>query len=82
MTMRELVAEVMRAHGHSDEEIKKRNAFASSMVPGLPVDRDLPPAQVEPMRRHLANLYAQCQANPEAHAEFIERRTAELTRNN
>jgi hypothetical protein len=82
MTMRQLVAEVMRAHGHTEEEIKERNAFASSMVPGLPVDVDMAPENVKAMREHLERLYRQCEADPEGHAEWINQKTAELTRNN
>jgi hypothetical protein len=82
MTMRQLVMEVMRKHGHSEEEIAERNAFASSMVPGLPVDREMAPETVEPMRTHLENLYQRCEADPDGHAEWIERKTAELIKKN
>jgi hypothetical protein len=76
--MRQLVAEIMRSKGHSEEEIKERNQFASTHVPGLPVDDEMPPAQVEPMRRHLLMLYEQCQQNPEAHAAWVAQKTAKM----
>lgn len=82
MTMRQLVAEVMRKHGHTEEEIAERNAYASSIVPGLPVDREMPPENVEPMRRHLEGLYAACKADPEGHVAWAERKAAEMIKKN
>lgn len=82
MTMRQLVAEIMRTHGHTEEEIAERNRFASSIVPGMPVDVEMPPENVEPLRQHLENLYTMCQQNPEAHVAWAEAKAAELISKN
>lgn len=72
----------MLKYGASPEEIELRGKMASSFLPEAPVDREIPPEEIEPMREHLEQLYAACQADPVGYMDWFERHTAKMAQKN
>lgn len=82
MTMRELTAELMREHGFTEEEIKRRNAAASIALPGAQVDRQIDPAELPQVRARMRALLEEAKANPEFVRAMLDRVTRKLSQNN
>lgn len=82
MTLRQLNREILLAKGFTEEEIILRGKHASSFAPDAPVDVELPPEAVEPLREALTEAFEAVQRNPEAVQAFLAARTARIVENN
>ena len=82
MTHRELICELMRSKGFSDEEITIRQKAASMCVPGAPIDLEFPPEQLAVARQRMEAMFAFSQQCPEALERWLDEKSANHAKKN